>query len=660
LTHAVADSLIYKHTNTTTEKAIAKPCELSPLSAVTVDGLRELLGSMLLLSPDTLRAADYSPLEYGTERGALLTPKSADVPLAILTELRKVQQCHRVHGFMRLMAQHRMLTLNLMLWEWVDNIIFIHSTEQDHWSNPLRIKIQNLLLNPPKDNHTEIHVQEYIPTCRPSRPVFRYNPPRDRRKRYNIEGTWEKLQQVNVVLDAIILQWFDLPVDPNSRAQAYFTREMIDSVGGAALLLDSVWKTASAVAWKLFRNTPRNPTRSDISKWAEGYLHNHPMAQKDKLENTLMADIGVQFQRLAPQASSMLPSMIQGNLVCSTTSLIPEYLPPETTLIGSNTNKTGLHKLLSQMKAVYWFLDHPGKLVECVEDHDLEGKELAKLLNHIQAHADKQLPFRDLAPSRRRILEDGGPFCPKYISTSSGLFSAAIYRGVTHHTDFLIDQERVFHDLSQWNTLVEELAKTKPLGYFCDKNAYGQFSSSQDIANVPAFWAASTNKECSSWLTSTTPINFQDLYNLFLTATIDGKKAFPGFGKLKAFLLAADYAIAGKATTPSPREVGEIIFHIGAGGIKGLRQLGFDCTTATKTGEAFSNVYNFLAKSIPPERKQQMKFGVFLVEHALCKVSRLDTKQFKAVYKRVEEYGYWDVPDEWETCTVAYNNDFPT
>jgi hypothetical protein len=106
--------------------------------------------------------------------------------------------------------------------------------------------------------------------------------------------------------------------------------------------------------------------------------------------------------------------------------------------------------------------------------------------------------------------------------------------------------------------------------------------------------------------------------------------------------------------------VGEIIFHIGAGGIKGLRQLGFDCTTAAKTGEAFSNVYNFLAKSIPPERKQQMKFGVFLVEHALCKVSRLDTKQFKAVYKRVEEYGYWDVPDEWETCTVAYNNDFPT
>jgi hypothetical protein len=117
---------------------------------------------------------------------------------------------------------------------------------------------------------------------------------------------------------------------------------------------------------------------------------------------------------------------------------------------------------------------------------------------------------------------------------------------------FLFDQKRVFHNLTQWNTLVEELAKTEPPGYFCNKNVYRQFSSSQDIAHVPVFWATSINKECSSWLTSATPIKFQDLYDLFLKGTVDGKKVFPGFGKLKAFLLAADYAIAGKATTPSP------------------------------------------------------------------------------------------------------------
>jgi hypothetical protein len=338
--------------------ATAKPYALSPLSAVTVDRLQELLGSMVLLSPVTLQTADYSPSAYSAEHGVLLTPKSADVPLAILVELRKVQQSHRVHGFMQLMVQHRMLTLNLMLWEWVDNIIFVHSTKQDHWSNPLCIRIQNLLLNPPKDNHTEIHAQEYIPTCHSPRPVFCYDPPKDCHKCYNIEGTQEKLQQVNTVLDAIILQWFNLPVDPNSRAQAYFTREIIDSLGGAALLLDPIWKIASAVSWMLFKNSPRNPTHNDISRWAEGYLHNHPLTQKDMREHTLMEDIHVQFQQLAPQASMVLPSMIQGNLICSIVLSTPEHLSFGTTLINSNTNKAGPHKLLSQMMAVYWLLDH--------------------------------------------------------------------------------------------------------------------------------------------------------------------------------------------------------------------------------------------------------------------------------------------------------------
>jgi hypothetical protein len=92
--------------------------------------------------------------------------------------------------------------------------------------------------------------------------------------------------------------------------------------------------------------------------------------------------------------------------------------------------------------------------------------------------------------------------------------------------------------------------------------------------------------------------------------------------------------------------VGEIVFYIGACSIKGLRQLGFNCSTALKTGEAFSHVYNYIAKSIPPEHKQQMNFGVFLVEHALCKVSCLDTKQFKAIYKHMKEYGYWDAPND--------------
>lgn len=107
-----------------------------------------------------------------------------------------------------------------------------------------------------------------------------------------------------------------------------------------------------------------------------------------------------------------------------------------------------------------------------------------------------------------------------------------------------------------------------------------------------------------------------DLYKIF--------RSLHSFGTLIGYQLAVDYATAGKATIPDFREMGVIISKIKAGGLKGLRRLGWPCTNHQSTSEAFQNVYLALKHHIPLEMQEKMGFGVFMVEHALCKLSRLD------------------------------------
>ena len=86
--------------------------------------------------------------------------------------------------------------------------------------------------------------------------------------------------------------------------------------------------------------------------------------------------------------------------------------------------------------------------------------------------------------------------------------------------------------------------------------------------------------------------------------TLRKRKAFPGFGTLKSFLLASDYAISGKATTPLPASVGKIIYEIGRGSAQGLSRLGFACTDIESTVRAFTVDHHYLKQVIPDHRRQ--------------------------------------------------------
>lgn len=274
---------------------------------------------------------------------------------------------------------------------------------------------------------------------------------------------------------------------------------------------------------------------------------------------------------------------------------------------------------------LYPLLDHPDIPFVLPKKKKSPEYRIGYFVQHVHKLSDKQLPFRDFARSRRRILSAGGPFSPLHLGTISGLFSALVYRGITHNTDFLNQQRTLFTDFNDYDTLRLSLDQSKE--YFCNKTAYGS-ATGRTVENAKIYWDAVQRTEFTSWLIDTEPIQFIDLFHLFATSKLKGNKAFPGFGSLTAYLLASDYAIAGKATVPTSREMGIIIFQINAGGLTGLRSMGFKCINDIETGEAFKTVYEALVTNIDRERQLQMKFSVFLVEHMLCKIRRLDTCLF--------------------------------
>jgi hypothetical protein len=157
-----------------------------------------------------------------------------------------------------------------------------------------------------------------------------------------------------------------------------------------------------------------------------------------------------------------------------------------------------------------------------------------------------------------------------------------------------------------WQTLYKKLSKTHSPKYFCDKSAYSQCITAQDVSHVPEFWAAVQDPTLGGWVTDTMPIKFGMLYYILCNGMLHGWKAFPGFGLLKSFLLAADYVIATKATMPSFNSIGKIIYEIGHGSLKGLHSLGFACANVTTTVQAFTAVHNHLLCVIPENCRQQM------------------------------------------------------
>ena len=286
-----------------------------------------------------------------------------------------------------------------------------------------------------------------------------------------------------------------------------------------------------------------------------------------------------------------------------------------------------LGMFVDQIETLYPILDAPAAAPSkpSQQASRLE-KATFKFLDHVFKNSDKKLPFRDKAISRRRVLEDGGPFSEEHMRTRRAFFSVMVHRGITHHSRFLTEHgETIFEDLTDFEDTVKSYGK-RDSTFFCDPSAYGMWTRLR-VSTAGTYWRSSGKAEHLRWLTKhgNERIEFSDLLRKFTSTD------FPNIGPLIGYLIASDYAIAGIAKIPTAKDMGGIIHDIGKGGLAGLMTLGFKCESREATAAAFEVLYTEMLKRIPYRRRQEMDFNVFVLEHMLCKFKRLSTKLYKDV-----------------------------
>jgi hypothetical protein len=255
----------------------------------------------------------------------------------------------------------------------------------------------------------------------------------------------------------------------------------------------------------------------------------------------------------------------------------------------------------------------------------------------ITSNRDRYLPFRQLGPSKRVVLQDlQSPFSPDKLKTRGGFFDALLFRLITQSSPFLVDQGHVrFGSLECFREAVKGLQ----VDFYCVKNATGRYNRTFNIGFLETYWAQS-----DSWegLSTTPELSLESLFSWF-TGTVSGKKRFPGMGPLVGWLLASDYAYAGLVPMPSVSDVGRLIYKIDAGGKAGLELLGLKVGDIEACANSLQLVWDGVKSNFTTDEIANMGLEPITLEHALCKYKRIYgtiSKVCGAVMLRVLHFTY--------------------
>lgn len=249
-----------------------------------------------------------------------------------------------------------------------------------------------------------------------------------------------------------------------------------------------------------------------------------------------------------------------------------------------------------------------------------------------EVHSDKDffLPFREFAPSRILIRDhENSPFSQHNLHNEHGLFSALIFRGITQSSEALIAGNVLFRTCDAFMELrihytESEIAKTTALSKTPNSHR------STDIA--PALWNAVVARQ-ETFFSYEYPHTFMNAFNFFRSFRLPKQTRrfkFHGFGPLTAYLITADYAYTELVASPTVEEMAEILCIINRGGLKGLKLLGLlpgnGKPDIQVTTDALRRLYDYLLEGLTRTERETMRFDLIMVEHSLCKLSRLNTK----------------------------------
>jgi hypothetical protein len=531
--------------------------------------------------------------------------------------------------------QNIMLT-NSTTWKWLEVVCrenclshMVNRCDPDTWIKRLTDRVDNLIDS--RSPTSSIIPGDFLPGFQGAP----YEWKRSRLTQHLIGGPRHAL--IYATVTTIVRQWLGYPSTGLTQARAVFVDDIVKAMGPNILLLGIVWTSYCRLQSHVIgQSTYGSITVSNFTEFRE-HLTQHPLCNSESVESNALTDIGrlMHAFRNAELAKFLFPDRTlelpddSDTPLCSSLS---NTRLPSTNVAGQCHTRMGNPKLL---------LDFLLQLFPFIDD-TLPSTPLMKKIQH---NLDHYLPFRDNAPQRIKSMGPEGPYHPSVIGTRIGVFGSIFWRGVSYATNSVTDKTMLF-DLTSFHlqkeTLIKSIGEKATERYFCNPKAYGPYNCFRTTSSAEQYWESSGRPELISWLKKDIKPSYLEQWRFFkgtYLKDLNGKferdskdkkvKAFPQIGNLIRHVLTADYACAGKVQIPSIEDMGEVIAEIDAGGLKGLRALGYLDGISKPSKEqvtaALRDVYEYLSANLTERQKRLMNFGMLLIEHALCKFSRCRT-----------------------------------
>jgi hypothetical protein len=255
-----------------------------------------------------------------------------------------------------------------------------------------------------------------------------------------------------------------------------------------------------------------------------------------------------------------------------------------------------------------------------------------RTLQMIARRPDFLLPFRQKAPTMAQALSTIYSDHHRLL-TPEGLWNILAFRGATYGSLYAKDDLQWFDTYEDWDNYYTASTNTlngNKMQYFINVRAYGVNNRHRSISNVRIYW-----EERHRWTTFIKDKPDVKKVYKFLTQNYAGegrKKVFPNIGPLTALLVCGDLIELKVLTMPSTRDWAELIYDVQKGATKGLQCLCLLGETFTKEAvvDAFSELNAFLNANLSKVEQDMMGYNLVMLEHGLCKFTRIRTKPEKA------------------------------
>lgn len=442
----------------------------------------------------------------------------------------------------------------------------------------------------------------------------------------------------------LLKTWLNFPLDPADERRYDITKFLRQfSSHHAIFLLDNTWQ--------LFINADVVVGKSEsIYNGLSTALESHPLNNPESTESTFLKhlqNLFVQWGEWLKPASHLKKS-------------------PQSNPDTPNVPITSEIAKIRHQFFIHWLRQILPVLHSNPEDENSVSVQLTDSGNPLQkkvcSNPDFYLPFRERAPTRQKAIK-ADYSSAESLRTKEGFWNLLCHRGVFFGSKFAEERESTyFKDLDAWKEFYKSSNKSD--AYFCNMNAYGTSISQRTLYLMEEYWQAADH-----WVAylakPENKVDFDSIY-IFLMATEKNKninhplppghsnrrnknssppkydaenreldertkvQRFHGIGSLIAMLIAGDLAAAGVYNMPTPEEMGKHICNLDKGAQNGLLKLGLISDKSKSDVEAaVVEVCKYLDEHLSEAEKKVMGYSPIMVEHALCKYSRLLPKPQK-------------------------------